>query len=222
MSSADNSAGRLITFEGGDGSGKSTQLRMTEAWLCEQGHEVLVTHEPGDTPLGAEIRSLLLEGEYIPVPECELLMFLADRAQHVREVVSPALDRGAWVLCDRYSDSTMAYQLAARKLSDSKSLDSDGLESMLKFAELGVSPDLTLWFDLPVTEAIHRIRSRSSLGEESTRLDEEAQSFHESVHAAFAELHTKHSERIARIDASEAIEDVQKQIQELFSKRGLA
>ncbi|MES0370772.1 MAG: dTMP kinase [Mariprofundaceae bacterium] len=217
MSGADSSAGRLITFEGGDGSGKSTQLRMTQAWLCEQGHEVLVTHEPGDTALGAEIRSLLLEGEYIPVPECELLMFLADRAQHVREVISPALHAGKWVLCDRYSDSTMAYQLAGRKLSDLNDLD-----SMLKFAELGVSPDLTLWFDLPVTEAMHRIRSRSSLGEESTRLDEEAQSFHESVHAAFAELHKTHSDRIARIDASEAIEDVQKQIRTLFSERGLA
>lgn len=217
-----NATGRLITFEGGDGSGKSTQLRMTETWLREQGHEVLVTHEPGDTALGAEIRSLLLEGEYIPVPECELLMFLADRAQHVREVISPAIDRGEWVLCDRYSDSTMAYQLAGRKLAGLEGLNRDRLESMLKFAELGVSPDLTLWFDLPVTEAIHRIRSRSSLGEESTRLDEEAQSFHESVHAAFAELHKANGERIARIDASEAIEDVHKQIQALFSERGMA
>lgn len=214
--------GRLITFEGGDGSGKSTQLRMTETWLRELGHEVVVTHEPGDTALGAEIRSLLLEGEYIPVPECELLMFLADRAQHVREVISPALERGEWVLCDRYSDSTMAYQLAGRQLAGMEGLNRDGLESMLKFAELGVSPDLTFWFDLPVIEAIHRIRSRSSMGEESTRLDEEAQSFHESVHAAFAELHRTHGERIVRIDASEAIEDVQKQIQALFSARGMA
>jgi len=211
-----NSNGRLITLEGGDGSGKSTQLRMTADWLRELGHEVVVTHEPGDTPLGSEIRSLLLEGEYLPVPECELFLFLADRAQHVREVIIPALDRGAWVLCDRFSDSTMAYQLAGRKLADL-----DGLAAMLKFAEAGVSADLTLWFDLPVSEALHRIRSRSSMGEESTRLDEEAQSFHESVHAAFAELHKTHAKRIARIDASEAIEHVQEQVQATFSARGM-
>jgi len=216
MTDGRNSAGRLITFEGGDGSGKSTQLRMTETWLSEQGYKVRVTHEPGDTQLGKEIRRLLLEGEYTPVPECELLMFLADRAQHVREVMMPALKAGEWVLCDRYSDSTMAYQLAGRKLADLQ-----GLGSMLNFAELGVSPDLTLWFDLPVTEALHRIRSRSSMGEASTRLDEESQSFHESVHAAFAKLHSVHSDRISRIDASEAIDRVQQQIQSVFTERGL-
>ncbi len=216
MTDGRSNTGRLITFEGGDGSGKSTQLHMTETWLSEQGYKVRVTHEPGDTQLGKEIRRLLLEGEYTPVPECELLMFLADRAQHVREVMMPALEAGEWVLCDRYSDSTMAYQLAGRKLADL-----EGLNSMLSFAELGISPDLTLWFDLPVTEALHRIRSRSSMGEASTRLDEEAQSFHESVHAAFAKLHSVHSDRISRIDASEAIDRVQQQIQAVFTERGL-
>ena len=211
-----NSRGRLITFEGGDGSGKSTQLRMTAEWLRGFGHEVIVTHEPGDTPLGSEIRRLLLEGEYLPLPECELFLFLADRAQHVRELIIPALDRDAWVLCDRFSDSTMAYQLAGRKLADL-----DGLAGMLKFAEAGVAVDLTLWFDLPVAEALHRIRSRSSMGEESTRLDEEAQSFHESVHAAFSELHKTHDKRIARIDASESIEQVHKQVQSTLTVRGM-
>ena len=211
-----HSTGRLITFEGGDGTGKSTQLRLTQAWLKEQGHQVLVTHEPGDTPLGLEIRRLLLDGRYTPVPECELLMFLADRAQHVREVIRPALKAGTYVLCDRYSDSTMAYQLAGRRLADL-----DGLEPMLQFAELGVVPDLTIWLDLPVTKALQRIRSRSSMGEESTRLDEEKQSFHNAVHAAFAELHRKHSERIARIDASDSIEVVQSNIRALFQERGV-
>lgn len=209
-------AGRLITFEGGDGTGKSTQLRMTESWLVEQGCEVLVTHEPGDTPLGLEIRRLLLEGQYTPVAECELLMFLADRAQHVREVIAPALKAGIYVLCDRYSDSTMAYQLAGRKLANL-----DGLNAMLQFAELGVTPDLTLWLDLPVSEALQRIRNRTRMGEESTRLDEEKQSFHESVHAAFAELHRTHSDRIARIDAGESIEAVQAKIQSLFMNKEL-
>lgn len=209
-------AGRLITFEGGDGTGKSTQLRMTESWLVEQGCEVLVTHEPGDTPLGLEIRRLLLEGQYTPVAECELLMFLADRAQHVREVIMPALKAGIYVLCDRYSDSTMAYQLAGRKLADL-----DGLDAMLQFAESGVTPDLTLWLDLPVSEALHRIRSRTRVGEESTRLDEEKQSFHASVHAAFAELHRTHNDRIIRIDAGESIESVQANIRSVINHRGL-
>ena len=209
-------AGRLITFEGGDGTGKSTQLRMTQSWLREQGYQVLVTHEPGDTSLGLEIRRLLLEGQYTPVPECELLMFLADRAQHVREVIMPALKAGIYVLCDRYSDSTMAYQLAGRKLADL-----DGLNAMLQFAELGITPDLTLWLDLPVSEALQRIRSRSSMGEESTRLDEEKQSFHESVHAAFAELHKVHADRIVRIDASVSIETVQANIQAVVKDRGI-
>ncbi len=212
-----DSIGRLITFEGGDGSGKSTQLRMTTEWLRELGHEVVVTHEPGDTPLGSEIRALLLEGRFLPVPECELFLFLADRAQHVREVILPALSRGVWVLCDRYSDSTMAYQLAGRKLASL-----DGLPDMLKFAEAGVAPDLTLWFDLPVSDALQRIRSRSNLGEESTRLDEEAKSFHESVHSAFAELHKAHDQRIARIDASASIEHVHEQVKATFSARGMA
>ncbi len=211
-----HATGRLITFEGGDGTGKSTQLRMTESWLREQGCQVLVTHEPGDTPLGLEIRRLLLEGQYTPVPECELLMFLADRAQHVREVIMPALRAGTYVLCDRYSDSTMAYQLAGRKLADL-----NGLNAMLQFAEIGVTPDLTLWLDLPVSEALHRIRSRTNMGEESTRLDEEKQSFHEAVHTAFAELHRLHGERIFHIDASESIESVQAKIQSVFKSRSL-
>ncbi len=208
--------GHLITFEGGDGCGKSTQLRLTEKWLKKQGRNVLVTYEPGDTPLGKELRMLLLSGEYIPVPECELLLFLADRAQHVREVIGPAITAGTYVLCDRYSDSTMAYQLAARKLSAA-----EGLESMLRFAEIGVTPDLTFWLDLPVGEALHRIRSRSSMGEESTRLDEEALSFHESVHGAFASLQKSEPERIVRIDASLTIESVQEAIQATIQGKGI-
>lgn len=207
--------GRLITFEGGDGCGKSTQLKLTAAWLEAEGRRVLMTREPGDTKLGAELRRILLEGEYRPVAECELLLFLADRAQHVREVIQPAIKAGTWVLCDRYSDSTLAYQLAGRKLGDV-----DGLGGLLAFAEAGVSPDVTLWLDLPVAEALRRIRSRSALGEKSTRLDEEALSFHEKVHAAFAELHAMH-ERIARIDALNAIESVQQEIQTLFRSRGM-
>lgn len=210
------SRGKLITFEGGDGCGKSTQIKLTQAFLKERGRQVLTTREPGDTKLGAELRSILLDGSYNPVAECELLLFLADRAQHVREVISPALNAGTWVLCDRYSDSTMAYQLAGRKLADTGNLD-----QLLAFAEAGVTPDLTLWLDLPVSEALHRVRSRATLGEKSTRLDEEALSFHEKVHAAFSHLHDEH-DRISRVDAALSIEAVQHQIQQVLEERGIA
>jgi len=127
---------RLITFEGVDGCGKSTQLQRAAAWLRMRGCEVVTTFEPGDTALGKSLRGLLLGGDAMPVAEAELLLFLADRAQHVREVIRPALTSGAWVLCDRYSDSTLAYQLAARRLDDGAC----DLEPMLAFAECGVRP----------------------------------------------------------------------------------
>lgn len=206
--------GRFITFEGGDGSGKSTQIARTAEFLRNRGDEVVVTHEPGDTPLGLEIRSLLLGGEYVPVPESELLLFLADRAQHVRETLLPALARGAWVVCDRYSDSTLAYQLAGRRLEGSE----EELFRLVSFAELGLTPDITFWLDLPVEMGLQRVRSRAAIGEESNRLDEEALSFHEKVHAAFASLHERHPQRIRAIDASVSIEQVQASIQSVLAE----
>jgi len=200
--------GQLITFEGGDGSGKSTQLKLTANWLREQGKDVLETKQPGATPLGAEIRNLLLSGEYVPVPECELLLFLADRAQHVRQVILPALERGQWVLCDRYSDSTLAYQLAARGLNEGVDL-----KPMLAFAELGCVPKKTFWFDVSADIALKRVRARTDMGEASTRLDEEALSFHERVYSAFADICQSFPERIVRVNADADIAGVQQQLQ---------
>ena len=206
---------RLITFEGVDGCGKSTQLKLAAAWLEARGEKVVCTFEPGDTALGKEIRRLLLAGEFVPVAEAELLLFLADRAQHVREVIQPALDAGAWVLCDRYSDSTLAYQLAARKLGDGAT----NLKEMLNFAECGVSPALTLWFDLPVAIAAERMKKRAEAGEKPTRLDDEAISFHERVAAAFAAQFDADQGRIVRIDASRDIKGVQEQVELLLQRR---
>jgi len=200
--------GCLITFEGGDGCGKSTQLKLTADWLRKQGRDVLETRQPGATPLGVEIRSLLLSGEFVPVPECELLLFLADRAQHVQTVIKPALANGQWVLCDRYSDSTLAYQLAARGLA--KDVD---LKPMLAFAEAGCVPQQTFWLDVSAEIALKRVRSRTDMGEESTRLDEEALSFHERVHAAFVKICQQYPKRMVRIDAIDPIEDIQINIQ---------
>jgi len=199
---------KLISFEGVDGCGKSTQLRRVAEWLFDQGQEVVTTFEPGDTPLGAEIRRLLLAGEFVPVAEAELLLFLADRTQHVHQVIRPALERGIWVLCDRYSDSTLAYQLAARRLGDSET----GLKDLLAFAECGVYPAITLWFDVPVSVAMNRMQKRAEAGEKSSRFDDEAVSFHQRVAAAFTAQHRNEPERIVRIDAGLAMDDVERQV----------
>lgn len=206
---------KLITFEGVDGCGKSTQLKLAAAWLQARGEKVVSTFEPGDTALGKEIRRLLLAGEFVPVAEAELLLFLADRAQHVREVILPALESGAWVLCDRYSDSTLAYQLAARKLGDS----AVNLKEMLSFAECGASPALTLWFDLPVAIAAERMKKRAEAGEKSTRLDDETISFHERVAAAFSDQFDADDGRIQRIDASGDIDSVQRQMESILQTK---
>ncbi|MDQ6954265.1 MAG: dTMP kinase [Mariprofundaceae bacterium] len=203
-----NHTGRLISFEGGDGCGKSTQLTLTADWLREQGRDVLETRQPGATALGREIRTLLLSGEFVPVPECELLLFLADRVQHVKAVIQPALNQGKWVLCDRYSDSTLAYQLAARGLAEGTDL-----KPMLAFAEAGCVPQQTFWLDVPAVLALQRVRTRSKMGEESTRLDEEALSFHERVHAAFVTICQQCPERVVRLDATKDIAVIQQQIQ---------
>ena len=201
--------GQFISFEGGDGCGKSTQLKLAAAWLREQGVQVLETRQPGATDLGLELRRLLLSGEYVPVPECELLLFLADRAQHVKTVIQPALARGEWVLCDRYSDSTLAYQLAARGLSESADL-----KPMLAFAEAGCVPHRTFWLDVSADEALKRVRSRTNMGEESTRLDEEALSFHERVHKGFSAIYREHAMRIHRLNAMDSIDAIHVNIRE--------
>lgn len=203
---------RFITFEGIDGCGKTTQLQRTADWLTSQGYEVSVTREPGDTPLGAEIRHLLLAGEYAPVAEAELLLFLADRAQHVRQYIQPALAAGQVVLCDRYTDSTRAYQMAARRLADGADLS-----ALLAFAECGLQPGLTLWFDLSLAEASRRMQQREAGGAQATRLDQERQVFHQRVATAFADLQRQQPQRIQRVDAAAPIEEVQQQVRTVLS-----
>jgi len=200
--------GKFITFEGGDGSGKTTQLQRTVVWLKDQGIDVLQTFEPGDTPLGKEIRRLLLSGEHTPVAAAELLLFLADRAQHVEEVIKPALAAGKWVICDRYTDSTLAYQLAGRQLKDTKNL-----RDMLMWAEQGLTPDVTIWLDLSVEDAALRMQARENSGEAANRLDNEKQVFHKAVYHAFASIQKANPHRVKCIDARGDIEQVQKDIQ---------
>lgn len=170
----------------------------------------MATREPGDSTIGIEIRRLLLSPDFKPNPACELLLFLADRAQHVSEVITPALHAGHWVLCDRFTDSTAVYQLAARKLG----LKQD-ITALLTFAEQQTTPARTVWLDLPIATALQRINNRAG-AEHENRMDSETEQFHRAVHHGFAELHRRHPKRIQRVDAEGDTTTVQQRIQALL------
>ncbi len=149
--------GRFLVFEGIDGCGKSTQIKHLEEWLPEsglmpKGTSLLITREPGGTALGVALRKLLLDplGDVSPEPLAELLLYASDRAQHVSQVIYPALNNGDWVLSDRFSGSTLAYQGYGRKL------DLNIIETLEKIATRGLVPDVTIWLDLPAAESLRR------------------------------------------------------------------
>ena len=148
---------KFVTFEGGEGSGKTTQIRLAADWLKERGIPVLATAEPGGTPLGRKIREILLNrGAWTIGAEAELLLFAAARAQHVRETILPALEAGQWVLCDRFADATLAYQGFGR------GLDIAFIRDLNAFSSLSLMPDLTLLFDLPVEIGLARAENRAA------------------------------------------------------------
>ncbi len=148
---------RFITFEGGEGSGKTTQIKLAADWLRERGIPALSTAEPGGTPLGRKIRELLLNrGSWTIGAEAELLLFAAARAQHVRETILPALEAGQWVLCDRFADATLAYQGFGRELNVAF------IRTLNDFSTCSLKPDLTLLFDLPVEAGLERAKKRTA------------------------------------------------------------
>ena len=180
----------MITFEGIEGSGKTTQLVRVAKLLREDGHRVVETREPGGTPFAERVRELLLSSAVKPIaPECEAFLILACRSQHVAHVIQPALKEGAVVLCDRFSDSTLAYQGYAR------GLDLQLLRKLDRFATGRLTPDLTLLFDVPVPLGLARRH-----GTEQNRLDRESRSFHEKVRQGFLALAARHPRRIRVID----------------------
>jgi dTMP kinase len=189
----------FISLEGPDGSGKTTQMAALKARLASQGREVLVTREPGGTPIGDQIREVLLnrpENTQM-VPEAEILLFCASRAQLVGEVIRPALASGMVVLCDRYRDSTMAYQGYGHGLPLAT------LDEVLDFATGGLLPDLTLFFDLPPLEGLRRRNAGRFTGEEWNRLDQMDLSFHQRVYQGYEQLMAGDDRgRWARIDAT--------------------
>ena len=194
-------AGLFITFEGIDGSGKSTQMRMLASALRLKGLEVIVTREPGGTPFGKRLRSALLDMHEHVDPLAELLLFAADRAQHVRTFLRPALESDHIVLSDRYADATRAYQGAGRGFSPAL------VGEVIELATAGLKPDLTLIFDLSVAECVARARRRVHDGHKGDRLDSEDAAFHTRVRDAYLEIARREPERVRLIDASGSIDE---------------
>jgi dTMP kinase len=214
--------GKLIVFEGVEGSGKSTQILRLEKWL--QTHpgmqklqaqglipEVIRTREPGGTPLGQALRSLLLESHATLSlgAQSELLLYAADRAQHIEEVILPALQAGSWVLCDRFIDSTVAYQGYGRGLSLSL------IEQLNHIATQGIAGHLTLWLRLDAAEGLARSRFRGQLD----RMEQAHLSFHQRVQQGFETLAEQHPDRIVPIDAAQSEEAVARHIQTIIEQR---
>jgi dTMP kinase len=209
---------RFISFEGGDGSGKSTQLRMLADYLSSQGRACLCTREPGGTNLGRMIRKVLLEVRDESISsQTELFLYLADRAQHIQEVVQPALAGGKIVLCDRFTDSTLAYQGYGR------GADLRLLREMNFMAGGGIIPDLTFLLDCPVDLALsrttRRIQAQRSTESREDRFESEDVGFHERVRRGFKELAQAEPERIRVLDASRSIQEVHEQIRAIVESK---
>jgi len=201
-------AGLFITFEGTEGSGKSSQIRMLSQALTQNGIATLVSREPGGPPISEAIREILLKREYGKMlPETELLLYLASRAQHTGEWIIPALETGKIVISDRYNDSTIAYQGAAR------SLDQEFIASVASFATYGLKPDLTFLLDLPVEVGMQRIGDRTL-----DRLELESLSFHQKVREQYLVIAQNEAQRYIVLDATMDQETIHGRIWEAVLK----
>jgi dTMP kinase len=196
--------GRFITFEGIDGSGKTTQMRLLGERLRAGGRTVLETVEPGGTEVGRQIRRILLDSANQDLrPTAELLLYFASRAQNVEECIRPALAAGKIVLCDRFTDSTLAYQGYARGLGGEAVLTLD------RIACQGLTPDLTLLIDVDIETGRARMQSRNLFeAADETRLDDESNAFHQKVRDAYLTIARQHADRFRIIDGRGAPEDV--------------
>ncbi|HEX6124735.1 MAG TPA: dTMP kinase [Pyrinomonadaceae bacterium] len=203
--------GKFITFEGIDGSGKSTQLRMLAGELRQRGIDVITTHEPGGTPLGRRLREAFLETEESVAPIAELLLFAADRAQHVEFLIKPALAEGRIVISDRYADATFAYQGAGRGFPE------ETVNEIIKLATGGLKPDLTLFFDITVENAIRRMAERHEVGAGKNRMDAETTEFYVNVRKAYLGIAERERERFKIIDANASIEETHAKVVEMIT-----
>jgi dTMP kinase len=206
------SRGRFITLEGGEGVGKTTNLDWVADWLTARGIEVLRTREPGGTPRAEGIRELLLDPRQDePLDaDAELLLVFAARAQHLARVIRPALERGIWVLCDRFTDATFAYQGGGRGLS------AERIAQLERFVQQGLQPDLTLLLDMPMRAAQQRVDSR---GEQRDRFEQEKDAFFEAVRRAYLARAAQAPERIVVIDAGQPLAQVQQALGVQLARR---
>lgn len=199
------SRGRFITVEGQDGAGKTTSIRFVERLIRDRGIDVTVTREPGGTRLGEELRRIILDGhEFQIVPQAELMMIFAARAQHLSETIEPALAQGIWVLCDRFTDATFAYQSAGRGLSWA------AVETLEHLVQGSLRPDLTLLLDVDAETG----RKRASLRRQTAadRFESEEVGFNSRVREAYLELASLHPDRIRIVDGSQPVAAVEEDI----------
>jgi dTMP kinase len=200
----------FITFEGPDGSGKTTQINPLSDYLIQKGYSVLITREPGGTAIGDQIRQVLSDLKNTGMhPRSETLLFLAARAQLVEQVIKPHLDKGFIVLCDRYADSTMAYQGYGHQN------DLDQIKNLINFATGGLKPDLTLLFDMDVEEGL----KRKAYGSEWNRLDAYSLEFHQRVRRGYHILAKSEPERWVKVEAGQSPEKIQVAIREVVQER---
>lgn len=201
-------SGRFITFEGGEGVGKSTNIQFCADWLRQRGIDVLVTREPGGTPVAETIRNQLLKAHHAePVdPMAELLLVFAARAQHINALIRPALAAGQWVLCDRFTDSTVAYQGFGRGLPQA------WIDDLKQLVQRGLEPDCTFLLDAPLSVGLERARGRAVMtGEVTDRFEQEQQAFFERVQQGFHWI-AEQNPRVRLIDAARPLEQVQQQL----------
>jgi dTMP kinase len=201
--------GRFITVEGIEGVGKTTNIDFIHKLLLTAGHDVVLTREPGGTPLGEAIRGLLLDPEYTGMDStCELQLMFAARAEHLAKVVWPALEAGRWVLCDRFTDATYAYQGGGRGISSAT------IGRLEELVQGGFRPDLTLLLDVPVELGLARAGTRGELD----RFEQEQVAFFERVRQCYLAMATEHADRYRVVDASQPLQQVQAQLAELLKQ----
>ena len=205
-------AGLFITLEGGEGAGKSTQVESVATWFRERDRSVVVTREPGGTSAGEAIRRILLDREHISIsPETELLMMFAARAQHIHEVIRPALAAGQVVICDRFTDASYAYQGGGRGIARKQ------IQALENWVQDDLRPDLTLLLDVPVETGMERVGRRGI----ADRFEAEAEAFFQSVRETYQAIAKRYPERVRLIDASQSIAAVTRAITQVLEQEDL-
>lgn len=200
------SKGLFITFEGVDGCGKTTQIKLLKEYFEKQGKTVLLTREPGAKGLGVKLREILLNYDGEVSPNCESFLFLADRAQHINTIIKPAVERGEIVLCDRHTDSTVAYQGYGR------GVDLDRINMLNDIATSGMKPDLTFIFDIDIETSMSRV------GKEKDRMESAGVEFFKRVREGYLNIAKQEPNRVKLLNGSDKIEDIHAQILDIINK----